>query len=162
MLVEPIHHSDRSHLLAVAIDTGLFAANEAELLLGEIIDSLASGTLPEGHEAVCCRFERGLPAVGWSYFAPDQHAENVWNIWWIGVDPGNLGTGAGQHLLRHVEGKIASSGGRLVVIETSAADSLARARRFYQAQGYTECGRVPDFYAIGESKVIFARHPRAA
>ena len=30
-------------------------------------------------------------------------------------------------------------------------------RRFYAKRGYAECGRVPDFYAEGDGKVIYAK-----
>jgi ribosomal protein S18 acetylase RimI-like enzyme len=102
----------------------------------------------------------GEPALAWAYYAPDQHADAVWNIWWIGVQPASQGLGAGRGLLHHIEARVAAQGARLVVIETSATAGLARARRFYASQGYAECGRVPDFYAEGDDKVVFARRPR--
>ena len=63
----------------------------------------------------------------------------------------------GRALLHHVEQTVRAAAGRLLVIETSDSERLLRARRFYTAQGYSECGRVPDFYGEGEAKVIFAR-----
>jgi ribosomal protein S18 acetylase RimI-like enzyme len=98
--------------------------------------------------------------IGWTYFAPDQHVDGVWNLCWIGVDPEHQGAGAGLQLLRHTEKIVSSQAARLLVIETSDAPAVARVRRFYGAQGYRECGRIPDFYAEEESKVIFARRPR--
>jgi ribosomal protein S18 acetylase RimI-like enzyme len=161
MQIETVINQDRQALIAIAVSTGLFTSEEAEGLLGGVLDGLASGSLPEGHQAVACRLRAGGSFVGWTYFAPDQHAQGVWNLWWIGVDPEHHGVGAGVQLLRHAESVVASKGGRVLIIETSDALALARARRFYEAQGYRECGRIPDFYAEGESKVVFARCPRA-
>jgi ribosomal protein S18 acetylase RimI-like enzyme len=161
MQVETVVNQDREALLAVAVSTGLFTSAEAEGLLGGVLDGLASDSLPEGHQAAACRLLAGDPIIGWTYFAPDQHAQGVWNLWWIGVDPEHHGVGAGVLLLRHAEKTVASKGGRVLVVETSDALALARARRFYEAQGYPECGRIPDFYAEGESKVVFSRCPRA-
>jgi ribosomal protein S18 acetylase RimI-like enzyme len=79
------------------------------------------------------------------------------NIWWIGVAPSVYGTGAGKALLSHVESAAMASGYRVVVIETSDQPLLGRARNFYLNAGYAECGRVPDFYGPGDSKVIFSR-----
>jgi ribosomal protein S18 acetylase RimI-like enzyme len=64
-------------------------------------------------------------------------------------------------LLRHAEHVVASQNGRVLVVETSDAQELGRARHFYANQGYKECGRILDFYAEGEAKVIFARRPRS-
>ena len=157
MIVELVRKDEHESLLALAVHTGLFTAEEAESLLGGVLDALASGELPDGHAAVACRESPRGPAAGWAYFAPDQYAENVWNVWWIGISPDHHGTGAAQILLSHVEQTALDSGARVVVIETSDQDAMARARNFYVKVGYTERGRIPDFYAGGESKVLFSR-----
>lgn len=162
MAIESVATSDRIALLSIAVSTELFSCEDAELLLGGVLDGLAFGTLPDGHQAVACRLDPNGPLVGWAYFAPDQHASGVWNLWWIGVTPNSHGTGAGLQLLQHVEKVIASQECRILIVETSDSDALARARRFYGRHGYMECGRIPDFYAEGESKVTFARRPGAA
>jgi ribosomal protein S18 acetylase RimI-like enzyme len=162
MNLQPASAADRSTLLEVAVSTALFTTEDAEALLGGILDQLQSHRLPAGHAAVACRSVVDGPIVGWTYFAPDQHADGVWNVWWIGVAPDSHGSGAGSLLLLHAEAEAAAAGARLVVIETSSLDSQARARRFYAREGYLECGVVPDFYAEGDHKVIFARRPRPA
>ncbi|HOB93851.1 MAG TPA: GNAT family N-acetyltransferase [Aquabacterium sp.] len=157
MEITPVAPADREALIQLAVDTELFTDEEARALLGGVLDGLASSVLAEGHAAVCCRTQVDQAPGGWCYFAPDDHAAGVWNLWWIGVSPHRHGAGVGRALLHHVEETVRAAAGRLLVIETSESDKLARARRFYTAQGYTECGRVPDFYGEGEAKVIFAR-----
>jgi ribosomal protein S18 acetylase RimI-like enzyme len=157
MIITPVAANERSALLELSIATGLFSAEDAEGLLGGILDSLASHELPEGHAAVACRTSADGAAMGWSYFAPDAYAAGVFNVWWIGVDPAQHGTGAGECLLAHVECAAGAAGARVIVIETSDQAPLARARRFYAKRGYAERGRIPDFYARGDAKVIFSR-----
>ena len=98
----------------------------------------------------------GAP-IGWSYFAPDPYADQVWNIWWVGVSPAHHGRGVGGALLSHIEQAAMDAGVRVIVIETSDQAPLARARMFYATRGYEERGRIPDFYAVGDAKVIFTR-----
>jgi ribosomal protein S18 acetylase RimI-like enzyme len=162
MYVESISSEERDSLLSIAINTGLFTVEEAESMLGGIIDGFGSRDMPEGHQAFCCRLNSVEPPVGWAYLAPDPHASGIWNLWWIGVSPVEHGTGAGKLLLRHAENLVAQCEGRLLIIETSDTEPLTRARRFYESQGYMECGRIPDFYAPGDGKVIFARQPRCS
>jgi ribosomal protein S18 acetylase RimI-like enzyme len=163
MPINSVTPPERAHLLGVATRTGLFSEEEAESLLGGVLDGIEAMELPEGHQAASYRKEADGPAVGWCYFAPDDHAAGVWNLWWIGVDPEEHGTEAGRAMLAHVEECVVGSGGRLLVIETSDSAALARARRFYTRAGYKDCGRIPHFYAENEAKVIFARRlPGAA
>lgn len=157
MIITPVQKSERGALLDLAVSTGLFTPEDAANLLGGVLDSLAAGELPDGHAAVVCREPRDGRAIGWSYYAPDPYADKVWNIWWIGVKPDHHGSGAGRALLSHIEHAASAVGTRVIVIETSDQALLARARRFYIKHGYEVRGRVPDFYAKGDSKVIFSR-----
>jgi ribosomal protein S18 acetylase RimI-like enzyme len=157
MLINSVTPQERAHLLGIATRTGLFSEEEAESLLGGVLDGLKATELPEGHQAFSCRKEADGAAVGWCYFAPDDHAAGVWNLWWIGVDPTEHGSKAGRAILAHVEESVIRAGGRLLVIETSDSEALARARRFYTRAGYKDCGHIPHFYAENEAKVIFAR-----
>jgi ribosomal protein S18 acetylase RimI-like enzyme len=159
--LRPVRGDERARLLDVAVSTGLFQPEDAEGLLGTVLDELAGGKLPEGH-AVVVVDGAGGHAAGWAYYAPDPYAANVWNLWWIGVHPAAHGTGLGRLLLEHVEGVVAASQGRILVIETSDHPPMARARAFYAGAGYGERGRIPDFYADGESKVIFSRRVSGA
>jgi ribosomal protein S18 acetylase RimI-like enzyme len=78
-------------------------------------------------------------------------------LWWIGVEVGRHRSGIGTRLLEAVEHEIVSVGGAVLVIETSSKTTFDGTRRFYARRGYRDCGTIPDFYAPGEGKVIYAR-----
>jgi hypothetical protein len=44
-----------------------------------------------------------------------------------------------------------------VVIETSTKPNYNKTRQFYVLQGYSEIALIPDFYAIGDGKVIIVK-----
>lgn len=157
VIITAVHPGERAALLNLAVRTGLFVPDEAEALLGGVLDSLAASALPAGHAVIVCRASSDGAAVGWSYVAPDAYGDKVWNVWWIGVNPEHHGRGAGQAILAHIEREASASGARVIVIETSDQPPLARARTFYRKFGYAERGRIPDFYADGDAKVIFSR-----
>ena len=48
-------------------------------------------------------------------------------------------------------------GGRTILIETGGKESYAPTRRFYERSGYAEAARIPDFFRVGDDKVIFMR-----
>ena len=46
---------------------------------------------------------------------------------------------------------------RTSVAETASKSSYDKTRAFYIAYGCREVARVPDFYALGDDKVVYAR-----
>lgn len=146
-----------SALVSLGLATGLFNPEDANLLLGQTLDDLHAGRLPEGHQAHVWIDDRTEVIAGWAYFAPTPKADGVWDLWWIGVHPKHQKTGIGRALLTAIEDIIRAMGGRLLVIETSSLPPLENTRRFYVKRGYSECGKVLHFYAMGDDKVIFAK-----
>jgi hypothetical protein len=54
-----------------------------------------------------------------------------------------------------VEHAIRQDNGRMIVIETASKPAYDRTRAFYLKYGCTEVARVPDFYAVGDDKVVY-------
>lgn len=161
LAVRPVAPADTPALVALADATGIFRPGEAEGLLGGVLEDLHAGRLAEGHLAwVWADGPTGGP-VGWAYFSPADHADGVWNLWWIGVEPARQGHGAGGAMLAAVEAHVRAAGGRLLLIETSALPAFGAVRRFYAKRGYAEGGRVPDYYADGDGKVTYYKRVAA-
>ena len=50
-----------------------------------------------------------------------------------------------------------SSGGWLLIIETSSKESYKNTVGFYYSLGYQEIARIKDFYDVGDDKLIFVK-----
>jgi ribosomal protein S18 acetylase RimI-like enzyme len=74
------------------------------------------------------------------------------------VDPKARGRGVGHALLAQVEAQVLMRGGRLLVIETSDTPAYASARRLYETSGYCLEAVVHDFYAPGDSLLVFVKN----
>jgi ribosomal protein S18 acetylase RimI-like enzyme len=146
-------------LVSIAVATGLFTQEDADLLLRQTLEDLHAGRLGERHFAHVWVKNDGHPG-GWVYFSENAKSDGVWDLWWIGVAPGEQGRGTGKALLEFVEASVGQAGGRLLLIETSSLPLLERTREFYKLRGYTECGCVPDFYGDGDDKITFVRNVR--
>lgn len=99
-----------------------------------------------------------MPRVaGYACFGATPMTLGTWDLYWIAVDPALHGRGIGTVLMRAVEDAIRAEGGRLVIIETASKPSYDATRRFYERHaGCREVARVPDFYAVGDDKVMYA------
>ena len=156
-MIRPTVAAESSTLVALGEATGVFRPQEAEAMLGGVLDALHAGGLGGGHQAHVWTDGPDSPPAGWVYFAPTPNADGVWDLWWIGTDPARQGQGIGGELLRFVEARVREAGGRLLLIETSSEPALDPTRRFYAKRGYAECGRVPDFYGEDDAKVIYTK-----
>lgn len=154
-MIRNTHPDETDDLVELALRTGLFTPEDADLLLRSTLDQLHAGTLGEGHFAFV--LESDGQARGWVYFSDNPRANGVWDLWWIGVDPACRGRGIGAQLMAFVEAYARDRGARLLQVETSDTDALASTRAFYTRLGYATCGRVPDYYADGDGKITFVR-----
>ncbi len=153
-MIRAAQPQETQELVQLAVDTGLFTADEADMLLRQTLDDLHAGRLGEQHFAYVSHDSKSA-AQGWAYFSMNPKADGVWDLWWIGV--ARKGQGVGTQLLNFVEEHVRSAAGRILIIETSSSPALAATRSFYARRGYTNCGEIPNFYGDGDHKMTFAK-----
>jgi ribosomal protein S18 acetylase RimI-like enzyme len=78
-------------------------------------------------------------------------------LYWIAVAEKAQGRGVGAVLLAEVEKRIASVGGRLLMVETSSRDDYDRARSFYESRGYRLEARIKDFYQPSDDRLMLTK-----
>lgn len=146
--IRPLQADDLTPLKAVIDSTGLFP--------GEMLDEMAapflSGAAPDDLWFVA--HDRDV-AVGLVYCVPEGLTDKTWNLLLIAVDQGRQGQGVGSRLTRHLEHRLSTGTGRVLIVETSSLPSFDRTRAVYRKLDYAEVARVPDFYAAGEDKIVF-------
>jgi ribosomal protein S18 acetylase RimI-like enzyme len=152
--VAPIerHHRDAIERLLSA--TNVFRPDEIKVAL-EVIDSYF--ILPEEDYTALGAFTLGGELLGYVCYGPTPCTVGTWDLYWIAVSPEAQGTGVGTTLLQEVERRLALRDARLVIIETSSLPHYGATRRFYERRGYEVVARVPDFYAPGDDRLIFAK-----
>ena len=97
-MIRPATPRDTPALVALAVSTGLFLPNEADALLRGVLDELHAGRLGEDHLANVWVDGPAGPPAGWVYFSRNAMANQIWDLWWIGVDPLRHGQGIGDEL----------------------------------------------------------------
>ena len=103
-----------------------------------------------GHEEV----------VGVAYYIPPPFflmTTGTWNILLLAVLPEQQGRGVGKAMVRHITDELQrGTDGRLLLVETSSLPESAPSGAFFARVGFTEEGRVRDYFAEGEDKVVFS------
>lgn len=153
-----IRHSgpaDRERVLEITRKTGFFRPDEIEIAREVLDDSLRDG--PGGHYQSFV-IEVDGRVTGWVCCGPTPCTVGTWDVYWIVVDPEYQKRSLGKALLHHAEGCIRERGGRISVLETSGKADYLPTRGFYLKCGYEESAVLRDYYAPGDSMVIYTRH----
>lgn len=150
--------NDQTALIDVARATGIFEAAELDFF-SDMITKCFRGDLP-GHDWLVLDdklVSKGEGIIGVAYYAPEMMADNVWNLWFLGVHPDHQGQGHGSKLLSAVEGTLRDQAARILLIETSGIDDFAQTRKFYLNNGYDEEARIREYYEAGHDKIVFRK-----
>jgi ribosomal protein S18 acetylase RimI-like enzyme len=96
--------------------------------------------------------------VGLTGYAADAgEGQDVHWLGWTYVNPWCQRRGIGQALLDEVIRGVRAAGGRKLFLETSSLGKYDPAVAFYRRNGFAEEGRLLDFYAPGEHKLLMGR-----
>jgi ribosomal protein S18 acetylase RimI-like enzyme len=152
-LIRPITHEDAAAVIELAVTSGLFPADETEVL-DKMLAGYFGGNRDDGH--MCIIDEEGEPR-GVAYYAAAPATDRTWYLTMIAVRSDDQGQGRGAALMRYVENALQASGQRVLLVETSGLPAYQRARAFYIRCGYEEEARIRDFYAAGEEMVVFRK-----
>lgn len=150
--IRPLLTQDKPSLMRLLKDTPEFIPEE--LVVAEY---LCDCYLKDGEESGYYTFvlSDSLSVLGYICFGPTPMTSGTWDIYWIAVARETRGKGLGKKLLSFAEEKIKEAQGRLIMIETSSKPDYEPTRRFYRSLGYEVIANIPDFYAPGDSKILF-------
>jgi ribosomal protein S18 acetylase RimI-like enzyme len=146
--------ADTPTLLALTAGTGVFQPHEVETLEEVFADYFREGD-DYGH--LCCTALDGEAIIGFIYLAPVAMTDRTWELWWIVVDAARQGQGLGTRLLAQAEHLVRQQQGRVLFIETSSLPHYAPTQKFYLKHGYQLVATLPDFYADGDSKLVYRK-----
>jgi len=153
-MIRPTQPADTQELLAIAQGTGVFKPLEIQAL-EEVLEDYHAHNSEQGHRAAT--YEEHDQILGFVYFAPAAMTDRTWYLYWIAVTRHTQARGIGGKLLKYAEQEIEQAGGRILLIETSSLGHYEPTRRFYVKHHYDQATIIPDYYADGDSMVIFSK-----
>jgi ribosomal protein S18 acetylase RimI-like enzyme len=153
-MIRPTTPADKAILMVLAEGTGVFKPMEIEALSG-VFDEFFEEYEAQGHK--CVTFEENGEILGFAYYAPTWMTDRTWYLWWIAVSKQQQARGVGTALMAYVENDIRKHNGRLLLIETASLPSYEPTRRFYLKHQYEQDAVIKDYYADGDSLVVFSK-----
>jgi ribosomal protein S18 acetylase RimI-like enzyme len=154
--IRPILTSDRAALLQILKNTSEFKPSEI-LVAEEVIDCcLRDNNL--GYFILVAEENTGI--AGYICYGPTPLTDGTWDLYWEAVPQERRGQGIGSALMKEAELAIRKAQGRLIIIETSSTPMYENTRHFYLGHDYEIIARIPDFYSLGDDKLILQKHLR--
>ena len=146
--------SDRPEIALILQGVRVFRAEEVAIGL-ELVDESLAPTASTDYRWVIA--ERSGKVVGFACFGPVPLTEGTYDLYWIAVASAEHGSGIATRLDAEVTESVRAIGGRWLLAETSSTEVYARTHRFYEKHGYQRLERLPDFYRIGDDRLIFGK-----
>lgn len=153
--IRPLRRRDRPRLSALLKAQPHFRPCEVQIAL-ELIDIALNQPGQEDYLLRCAEDLHG-EVCGYVCYGKAPLTDAVYDLYWIVVHPDSWNQGTGTALLRHVHEDLTGKRARLLLIETSSLPAYASPRAFYQKHDYRELARIPDYYALGDHKLILGK-----
>ncbi len=147
--------SDREAVRALVAATGFFSRAEEEIAVELVDDALAQGAASE-YRFILVDGPGGA-LQGYACYGPIDPGSRDFDLYWIAVAPAAQGTGIGRALLEEAEQRAREEGASTMFIDTAGRAQYAPTRAFYERMGYRIHEVLPDFYAVGDNKVIYRK-----
>ena len=146
--------SDRNLVRTIVNSSNFFTPAEVEVAVQQVGEWLAKGPA-SGYRFIFAEWHG--QTCGYACFGPIAATQASYDLYWIVVDRLHQRKGIGQALLNEVERLIQHEGGHRVYVDTSNRDQYTPTRAFYERCGYRAEAVLSDFYAPGDSRVIYVK-----
>jgi ribosomal protein S18 acetylase RimI-like enzyme len=151
---EEVQLSDREVVQDIITASGFFSPAEVAIAVELVGERLAQG-LQSGYYFLFAEYANEV--VGYTCYGPIPGTVVSYDLYWIAVRDPYRGQGVGTMLLQRSERTIAALGGRRIYVETSSRALYLPTHAFYDAQGYHREALLEDYYAPGDSKLIYVK-----
>ena len=146
--------SDPGAISRIVQSSGFFSIEEIALARELAEEKLAQGT------ACSYQFlfaEDKDSVLGYTCYGLIPATSGSYDLYWIAVNEQLRSQGLGKALMKETERIISDIGGRRIYVETSSRNQYKPTHGFYESCGYKKEALLKDFYAEGDSKIMYSR-----
>ena len=146
--------SDPDAISRIVHSSGFFSTEEIALARELAEEKLAQGNACSYQFLFAEDKDR---ALGYTCFGLIPATCGSYDLYWIAVDEQYRSQGFGKVLMKETERIISNIDGRLIYVETSSRDQYKPTHSFYENCGYQKEAFLKDYYAAGDSKIIYVK-----
>jgi D-alanine-D-alanine ligase len=153
-LRDTVNDSDVGAVREIVASTGFFTAAEIDVAVELVQERLARGPA-SGYFFVFGELDGRT--VAYTCYGPIACTVGSYDLFWIAVHEQYQRRGLGRMILEATEQCIAQAGARRIYIETSGRPLYVPTQAFYERCGYVAEARLVDFYAPGDTKIVYVK-----
>ena len=151
---QQIMAADPHAISRIVRSSGFFSAEEIALARELAEEKLDQGNA-SSYQFLFAEDEDSV--IGYTCFGLIPATSGSYDLYWIAVDEKFRSQGLGKELMQKTQHIISGVGGRLIYAETSSRDQYKTTHGFYENCGYRQEAFLKDFYAPGDSKIIYVK-----
>ena len=155
--IDALAREHRDAVLEILRSTSVFRDEEIDVALELFDEALSPNDHPDDGYTFVGAFDETDRLAGFACYGRTPDTDGTYDLYWLAVDQRIQRRGTGSLLVSAVEDRLREGRGRMVVAETSSRPDYGATRAFYESRGYAEAGRVPEFYAPGDDRVIYTK-----
>ena len=152
-LIRPIEAADREQIRELVAGTGAFKPFEVDVAM-ELVDIALTQEEQEDYHPFVLVEDDGTVGA-YVCFGKNPMTKATYDLYWLATRADRWGKGYGKAIVGFVVEEVRKMGGKLLVIETSSQESYGTTRRFYDKIGCTLAATLPDYYDVGDDKLIY-------
>ena len=155
MQIRPLESSDKIPIHQILTDTKFFTREEIKIAM-ELIDDYLNNPSTT-YKIYVMAYKLSSEIAGYTCFGKAPMSHSTYDLYWIAVNPHAQKKGIGKSLMKFVETEVMKDHGNQILLETASKSSYDSTRKFYESLGYQKIGSVDDYYAPGDSKIIYLK-----
>lgn len=149
-----IDKKDRKGIEAIVRSAHFFNEEEIAVALELVDEKLKLGDKSTYQFLIA--YDNEIPA-GYSCYGRIPGTQSSFDLYWIAVHEKFRNQGVGKLVLKETENEVLSQGGLNLYVETAGKDQYKSTHQFYLHEGFILEGRLKDYYAIGDDKLLFTK-----
>ena len=122
----------------------------------ELIDIVIGDKNQRDYQIVCAVDDQDEP-IGYVCYGHVQMTREVFDLYWIVIDPRVQGQKIGSELMNYIEEEVRGLKGRMILADTSSIPSYEKANQFYLKRGFKEVARIADYYWEGNDRITYCK-----
>jgi len=147
--------SDRLQISGITARAGVFSREEIDTVPDLFDEYMEYGSNDDAYKFLVYR--DGDKTLGFACYGIRDLTDGVYDLFWIAVDPDARQKGIGRALVSAVDDAVRTSGGRILIAETSGTTKYESTRKFYISMGFVNEAVIKDFYKPDDDLYIFTK-----